>query len=135
MRKIFKMVLVLSLCFCIKAQAQETNWTQKEKIQVEQEISWINEIVPLNEQQTEMLSAILLDKNQMIAIGTRVEWGKKIVLGRVEDILCYGEEVNRHPEAKDTHLVKEILSKEKFEEKIRNNKELLEKLNLNAIEN
>lgn len=133
MKKIFKIVLVLSLCFLIKAQAQETKWTQEEKNQVEQEITWLNKIVPLNEQQINLLNEILLEKNQMLK-GVRVEWGKKIVLSRIEDILRYGQEINRHPGEENIDTVQEILSEKEFEEKIGKNKELLEKLNLNSIE-
>lgn len=133
MKKIFKIVLVLSLCFFIKAQAQETKWTQEEKNQVEQEITWLNKIVPLNEQQINLLNEILLEKNQMLK-GVRVEWGKKIVLSRIEDILRYGQEINRHPGEENIDTVQEILSEKEFEEKIGKNKELLEKLNLNSIE-
>lgn len=134
MKKIFKIVLVLSLCFFIKAQAQETKWTQEEKNQVEREVAWINEIIPLNDPQTNLLSEILLEKNQMIAENLRVEWGKKIVLSRIEDILRYGQEIDRHPDAKNNRSIKETLSKEEYEEKMGKNKELLEKLNLNSIE-
>lgn len=134
MKKIFKIVLVLSLCFFIKAQAQEAKWTQEEKNQVEQEVAWINEIIPLNDPQTNLLSEILLEKNQMIAENLRVEWGKKIVLSRIEDILRYGQEINRHPGEENIDTVQEILSEKEFEEKIGKNKELLEKLNLNSIE-
>lgn len=134
MKKIFKIVLVLSLCFFIKAQAQKAKWTQEERNQVEQEVSWINEVVPLNDPQTNLLSEILLEKNQMIAENLRVEWGKKIVLSRIEDILRYGQEINRHPGEENIDTVREILSEKEFKEKIGDNRALLEKLNLNTTE-
>lgn len=134
MKMIFKIVLVLSLCFSIKAQAQETKWTQEEKNQVEQEIARVHEIIPLNEQQAELLSEILLEKNQMIAENLRVEWGKKIVLSQIEDILRYGQEINRHLGEENIDTVQEILSEKEFKEKIGDNRALLEKLNLNTTE-
>lgn len=134
MRKIINILFVLSLCFFTKAQAQDEGWTEAQIDQVEQEITWIDETISINQQQQSLLFPILLRKNEMLLENVRVAWQKKIVLDRMEDIIRYGEEINRHPEHGSTQLPPEIYSENYFDEKVRNNQELLEKLNLNLSE-
>lgn len=127
---IYNMVIVLSLCFLGKAQAQNVQWTTEQTNKAQQEVKLVNEVVTLTADQKTLLTDIFLEKNQMLEEGVRVEWGKKVVLSRVEDIIRYGKEINRHPVKGDKQLPQEIHSKQDFEAKIHKNKELLEALNL-----
>lgn len=130
MKKIFKIVLVLSLCFLGKAQAQEIQWTSEQTNKAQQEVELVNDVVTLTANQKVLLTDVFLNKNQMLEKGIRVEWGKKIVLSRMEDVLRYGMEINRHPGQENIHLATERLSLELYTEKILDNKPLLQELNL-----
>lgn len=135
MKKIFNIVLFLSLCFFVKTQAQDNPWTVSEKLEVAQEIEWVNEVISLNDQQKDLLETVFLKKNRMIVRGVRVEWEKKVFLYTVQDIIRYGQYINRHPGMENIHLATEYVTQADFNEKIKQNEVLLEKLNLNVNDN
>lgn len=130
MKNLIKIVFILSLCFLGKAQAQEIQWTSEQTNKAQQEVELVNDVVTLTANQKVLLTDVFLNKNQMLERGVRVEWGKKIVLSSVEDILRYGMQINRHPGQENIHQATEIMTKELYTEKILNNELLLEELNL-----
>lgn len=130
MKNLIKIVFILSLCFLGKAQAQEIQWTSEQTNKAQQEVELVNDVVTLTADQKALLTNIFLEKNKMLEGSLRVEWGKKVVLSRMEDILRYGMEINRHPGQENIHQATEIMTKELYTEKILNNELLLEELNL-----
>lgn len=135
MKKIFNIVLILSLCFFVKTQAQVKPWTIAEKQLAVLEVEWVNEVILLSNTQKDLLEEVFLKKSRNLADGVRVEWKKIIILETVEDIIRYGQYINRHPGSENIHLATEYVSQADFDQKISANSELLTKLNLKVSDN
>ena len=130
MKKIFNIVFLLSI-FCFgNTYAQNSFWTTAEITVVNNELTLIESEIPISPTQKEYLRDILLQKNADIEDGVRINHKRKIVLGDLEDVIRYGQPVNRHPGEENINELTEVISLEIFNEKILNNSALLQELNL-----
>lgn len=137
-------MLIFCVCFFTSMQAQDGKWTLEQTDKAKREVDFIGEVTMLTENQKVLLIDIFLDKNRTLGNATRLNakrrnWNIKIYLGRLEDILRYGYEINRDPnqlrlkQESNTMEAQEILSEQLYNEKILNNDKLLKVLNLNMI--
>jgi len=129
---------VLCLCFLGKVQAQDARWTSEQTDKAKTEVELINDVITLTENQKVLLTEILLEKNRSLENTTRLStsrrnWNVNIYLKRIEDILRYGYEINRNPNQTKLKSNKEMLAKEVYVEKVLDNDDLRQKLNLNII--
>ncbi|WCM41308.1 hypothetical protein MG290_10105 [Flavobacterium sp. CBA20B-1] len=130
MKKIFNIVFLLSI-FCFgNTYAQNSSWTTAEITVVNNELTLIENEIPISPTQKEYLRDILLQKNADIEDGVRINHKRKIVLGDLEDVIRYGQPVNRHPGEENINELTEVISLEIFNQKILNNSALLQELNL-----
>lgn len=134
MRLIVKLVVLLTLAFTINVEAQEIQWTSKEVLEVTNEIQLIEAELSITDAQKEYLEVILLNKNRSLNEGRRKNHKRKIILNDLEDVIRYGQPVNRHPGEENIDELTEVISLEIFNEKILNNSALLQELNLIVTE-
>lgn len=130
MKLIVKLVVLLTLAFTINVEAQEIQWTSKEVLEVTNEIQLIEAELSITDAQKEYLKNILLNKNRSLKEGRRKNHKRKIILNDLEDVIRYGQPVNRHPGEENIDEQTEIISQKIFEEKFLNNSALLQELDL-----
>lgn len=130
MKLIVKLVVLLTLAFTINVEAQEIQWTLKEVLEVTNEIQLIEAELSITDAQKEYLKNILLNKNRSLKEGRRKNHKRKIILNDLEDVIRYGQPVNRHPGEENIDEQTEIISQKIFEEKFLNNSALLQELDL-----
>ncbi|APY12187.1 hypothetical protein BWZ22_13555 [Seonamhaeicola sp. S2-3] len=134
MKKIFNIVFLLSIICFGNTYAQNASWTKAQITVVNNELALIENQISISPIQKEYLRDILLQKNADFEDGIRINHKRKIVLGDLEDIIRYGQPINRHPGEENIDEITEVTSAEIFNEKILNNSALLQELNLMITE-
>ena len=137
-------MLIFCVCFFTTVQAQDAKWTLEQTDKAKREVELIGKVITLTENQKVLLVAIFLDKNRTLERAPRLSakrrnWNIKNYLGRLEDVLRYGYEINRDSnqlrfkQESNAMEAEEILSEQLYNEKVLNNDKLLKVLNLNMI--